>query len=167
MTAGEATFTFSHVELPVANLAAMEDFYVRVLGFAVTDRGAPGPGEMVFLSRDPAEHHQLVLRQAGGAAAGPRTVDHFAFRAGNLAELRGVHGVLAVDPGLAVETVSHGTTWSLYFRDPEGNRLEVFADTPWHVDQPVRFDIDLGLSDEALIASTEAAIRDRPGFRRR
>ena len=145
----------------------MESFYVRILGFAVTDRGAPGPGEMVFLSRDPSEHHQLVLRQAADAGDCPRTVDHFAFRVGSLAALRGVHGELAAEPGLAVATVSHGTTWSLYFHDPEGNRLEVFVDTPWHVDQPVRFEVDLALSDDALTRATAAAIRDRPGFRPR
>lgn len=163
----KGAFALSHFELPVSDLASMEDFYVRILGFAVTDRGAPGRGEMVFLSRDPSEHHQLVLRQAAGAGDGPRTVDHFAFRVDSLAVLRGVHGGLAAEPGLAFATVSHGTTWSLYFHDPEGNRLEVFADTPWHVDQPVRFEVDLALPDDALTRATEAAIRDRPGFRPR
>ena len=166
-TDGKGAFTLSHFELPVSDLASVEDFYVRILGFAVTDRGAPGPGEMVFLSRDPSEHHQLVLRQAAGAGDRPRTVDHFAFRVGSLAALRGVHGELTAEPGLAVATVSHGTTWSVYFQDPEGNRLEVFVDTPWHVDQPVRFEVDLTLPDDALTRATEAAIRDRSGFRPR
>ena len=56
---------FSHVGLFVHDLELMEGFYRRVLGFTVTDRGElPAPSGrvgLVFLSRDPREHHQLVL----------------------------------------------------------------------------------------------------------
>jgi catechol-2,3-dioxygenase len=65
----------------------------------------------------------------------------------------------------SVESVTHGTTWSIYFRDPEGNRLEVFADTPWHVSQPCRFSIDLELNDDELYEYTEEKIRNLPGFK--
>jgi catechol 2,3-dioxygenase-like lactoylglutathione lyase family enzyme len=54
---------FSHVGLRVTDLAHMEDFYTRVVGLLVTDRGTlrdDGP-TLVFLSRNPDEHHQLVL----------------------------------------------------------------------------------------------------------
>ena len=81
-------------------------------------------------ARDPSEHHQLLLRQDEAAGEGPRTVDHFAFRVEQPRRPRGVHGELASAPGLSVASVSHGTTWSLYFHDPEGNCLEVFSDTP-------------------------------------
>jgi hypothetical protein len=50
-------------------------------------------------------------------------------------------------------------------RDPENNRLEIFTDTPWHVDQPCKFPIDLQLGDEALHAYTEDKIRRLAGFR--
>jgi catechol 2,3-dioxygenase len=96
---------------------------------------------------------------------GRSTILHFV--SNSLAALRGVHGELASAPGLSVASVSHGTTWSLYFHDPEGNCLEVFADTPWHVDQPVRFEIDFALPDDELTQATEIAIRDRSGFRPR
>ena len=36
-------------------------------------------------------------------------------------------------------------TRCLYLRDPEGNRVEVFIDTPWHVTQPYREPMDLSL----------------------
>ena len=44
----------------------MGRFYQDVLGFTRTDKGSmPGPGgallELVFLSRDPEEHHQIVF----------------------------------------------------------------------------------------------------------
>ncbi|MGC9491473.1 VOC family protein, partial [Vibrio genomosp. F10] len=48
----------SHIELYVQDLAKMEDFYKSKLGFVVTDRGE-GQNGMVFLSRNPEEHHQI------------------------------------------------------------------------------------------------------------
>ena len=96
---------------------------------------------------------------------GRSTILHFV--SNSLAALRGVHGELASAPGLSVTGVSHGTTWSLYFHYPEGNCLEVFANTPWHVDQLVRFEIDFAFPDEELTQANEIAIRDRSGIRPR
>lgn len=160
-----ASLSLSHFELRARDLARMENFYTRVLGFLVTDRGGAGPGEMVFLSRHPDEHHQIVL--AGTAERGPpeRRVDHLAFRVATLGDLRQMHEVLEREPDIAAEAVSHGTTWSIYFRDPEENRIELFVDSPWHVDQPVRFPIDLGLPDAELIAWTQDQISALPGFK--
>jgi catechol-2,3-dioxygenase len=151
-------FAVSHLEFRVRDLAAMEAFYTQALGFVVTDRGA-GEAGMVFLSRSPAEHHQIVLNPVGKDAAGaPDRLDHVAFRLSALAELRALHGALETAAAARLETVSHGNSWSVYCLDPEGNRLELFVDTPWHVDQPVRFAIDLALPDAALAAATEAEI---------
>lgn len=58
--------TLSHLELRVADIRKMERFYAEVLGFIATDR-SDGENEMVFLSRSPDEHHQIVLSPGGGA----------------------------------------------------------------------------------------------------
>ena len=158
------TPALSHFELRTQDVGRMADFYTRVLGFVVTDRGGIPDAEMVFLSRHPDEHHQIVLSATAERDLGRATVDHLAFRVAVLADVRAVHAALACEPGAEVEAVSHGTTWSVYFRDPDGNRLEVFADTPWHVDQPLRFPIDLSLSDEQLIRFTADRVRVAPGF---
>jgi len=153
----------SHFELYVLDVASMEEFYTRYLGFVVTDRGE-GKNAMVFLSRNPDEHHQLVLnpRQSHKTVESP--VDHISFRIDSIANLRVFHKALLSGPTV-LETVSHGTTWSIYFRDPEGNRLELFTDTPWHVNQPCKFKINLELSNEKLLEFTEHRIKDLPGFR--
>lgn len=143
----------------------MEDFYTRILGFAVTDRGGEGR-RMVFLSAAPGEHHQIVLAEAKAGEPGRGSLDHLAFRVDDLKRLRAHHARLKAEGG-DVEMVSHGTTWSVYFRDPEGNRLELFVDTPWHVAQPVRFAVDLGQPDDALIVWTEKKIAALPGFQPR
>lgn len=154
----------SHFELYVHDASRMEAFYTQRLGFVVTDRGE-GPDALVFLSRNPNEHHQLVLNPQAGRRTGEGPLDHIAFRVASLQDVRAVHAALKDDPGTAIQAVSHGNTWSVYFRDPEGNRLEVFADTPWQVAQPCRFPIDLSLDDERLSAEIERRIRGLPGFR--
>jgi catechol 2,3-dioxygenase len=62
---------------------------------------------------------------------------------------------------------THGNAISIYFRDPEGNRLEVFWDTPWHCEQPLREPIDLDQSDEAVQSQAETLARSRPNFQSR
>ncbi len=153
--------SLNHLELCVNELERMERFYTEVLGFIVTDR-KEGTAAMVFLSSSPDEHHQIVLRSGGDGR--PGVLDHIAFRVDTLASLRSILGRLKSHRQLDFETFSHGTTWSIKVRDPEGNRVEVFTDTPWYVPQPVRFAVDLNLADEELIRKTENAIRERPGF---
>jgi catechol 2,3-dioxygenase len=46
-----------------------------------------------------------------------------------------MHNRLAPEVGednLMVGT--HGIAWSVYARDPEGNTLEFFVDSPWFID---------------------------------
>lgn len=152
----------SHLELYVLDVATMEEFYQRYLGFVVTDRGE-GSDAMVFLSRNPEEHHQLVLnpRQLPEPVESP--VDHISFRMDSITDLRVFYKALQLSP-TELQTVSHGTTWSIYFRDPEGNRIELFTDTPWHVNQPCKFDINFDLSNQDLLEFTENKIKDLPGF---
>ena len=157
-----ATLSLSHLELYVRDAARMEDFYTRYLGFVVSDRGQGDDG-MIFLSRNPREHHQLVLNPRPGPEPQHNPLDHVSFRVGSLAALKRYHRSL-LDSKTRLETVSHGNSWSIYFRDPEGNRLEVFAETPWHVNQPCRFEVDLELGEAELLEITESEIRDLPGF---
>jgi catechol-2,3-dioxygenase len=153
----------SHFELYVSDIVVMENFYTRYLGFIVTDRGED-KNAMVFLSRNPEEHHQLVLNPRQLPKPGESPVDHISFRIDSITDLRVFHEAL-LSSSTALQTVSHGTTWSIYFRDPEENRLELFTDTPWHVNQPCRFEINLDLSNEALLEFTENRIKHLPGFR--
>ncbi len=47
--------TLSHVGLSCFDLARLEDFYTRVLGMTVTDRGSipGGNAQLLFLTTDP------------------------------------------------------------------------------------------------------------------
>jgi catechol-2,3-dioxygenase len=147
----------------VADLARMEDFYTRVLGFAVTDRGELGALTIVFLSLDPKEHHQIILA-TGRKDARFNPINQIAFRLAELADLRTMALRLRDEGVKDLSPISHGNAMSVYFSDPEGNRLEIFVDTPWYVRQPLRIPMDLSLPDAELWAWAETEARRQPGF---
>ena len=60
--------------------------------------------------------------------------------------------------------MTHGNAISCYFRDPEGNRLEIFIDMPWHVPQPFRIPLEMDKSEEELLKFVEDSVRGTPGF---
>ena len=156
---------FSHMGLYVTDLARMADFYTRVLGLTETDRGRLGTVELVFLSGDPAEHHQIVLASGRPAEAGFNTINQISFRMAEFAGLREMHRRLQREGMKEIAPVSHGNALSVYFKDPEGNRVELFVDTPWYVQQPLRVPLDMGLTDAELWAWAEAEARRQPGFK--
>src|SRR5882757_4962346 len=88
--------SFSHMGLSVKDIAKMEDFYTRVLGFTVTDRGIAGGMQLVFLSRDPLDHHQIVLATGRPESLPPNTanpqfgpsINQISFKMGSLSDLR-------------------------------------------------------------------------------
>ncbi len=163
---GNPRLTLSHTTISVQDLDAMLTFYCEVLGFRVTNRGAPGDGsEMAFLSQDPGDHHQMVfISGAEPVDHGFVMADHLAFRTGSLDDLRAIGAKLAEAGVDGVLPISHGNAWSLYFNDPEGNGLECFVDSPFHVAQPFADGLDLGQSDEQIEAATRERLTGEPEF---
>jgi catechol-2,3-dioxygenase len=163
-----ASLSFSHVGFYVHDIERMAAFYKDVMGFFETDRGLLGAVRLVFLSRNPDEHHQIVL--ASGRPAEPvfNVINQISLRVPDLATLRVVRDNVVAEPGVTdLVCATHGNAVSIYFRDPEGNRLEVFMDTPWYCEQPLREPIDLDQPDGAVMAQAEALARSRPRFRAR
>ncbi len=163
------SYTVSHFEIRARDQKVMEKFYTEVMGFIVSDRGlltaGPAAGrELIFLSHSPEEHHQIVLIPSDAAGSSGGGIGHVAFRVDNLDEVRRVYEKVRVLPHAKPEPVSHGNTWSVYFRDPEDNRIEVFTQTPWHATQPCRFDVDYDKPDAALTEATRAEASRLDGF---
>jgi catechol 2,3-dioxygenase len=157
----------AHATLAVRDLDRMVAFYTDVLGFLVTNRGepVPGMGDMVFLSQNPHEHHQLVLVHTPEPATRAfMMADHLAFRTGSLDDLRALAERLVADGNASAIPISHGNAWSVYFTDPEGNGLEWFIDTPYHVAQPYADGLDLSASDDEIEAATRTKIEPLPEF---
>ena len=91
-------------------------------------------------------------------------VDHLAFRTGSLDDLRVLRDRLTAAGIETILPICHGNAWSLYFNDPEGNGLECFVDSPFHVAQPFANGFDLDQSDEEISAATRAMIESEPEF---
>ena len=156
---------WSHMVLYVEDMERMLAFYTGVLGFGVTDRGPLGRDsrEIVFLSQDPEEHHQVAFIDGRKEAGPSNSVNHAAFRIDDLAALRRMSAALDAE-GVSFNPRSHGNTWSIYFEDPERNGIEIFCDTPWKVAQPQAVAWDPALSDKDLARWTEERFRNEPGF---
>jgi catechol 2,3-dioxygenase-like lactoylglutathione lyase family enzyme len=160
--------TLSHVGIFVKDMARMVDFYTGYLGFAVSDRGSNRDGgEIVFMTRDPREHHQVVLASGRASDPGFNMVQQLSFRVDSLDTLRELHQGLNDEGAIDLGPVTHGNALSVYFHDPEKNRVELLIDTPWYVPQPCRIPVDLSLPDDQLWSSIEKAARDLPGFKPR
>src|SRR5215470_7314942 len=160
-----APAALSHFGIHVTDIGRMEDFYTRALGLLVSDRGAlPNGPTLVFLSRDPDEHHQLVLVTGRPPGPGYNVVNQISFKLPTLAELKAAHARMREEGVKEFRVVTHGNAWSIYFADPEGNRVELFVDTPWHTPQPFAEPFDIEAPTEKIYAATEAICRKRPGF---
>jgi catechol 2,3-dioxygenase len=167
MNAPTFRLRLGHATVAARDLDAMVTFYTEVLGFLVTNRGepVPGMGEMAFISQTPEEHHQIVLVHTPEPA--PRNfvlADHLAFHVDSLDQLRELSARLSAAGNTSAIPINHGNAWSVYFTDPEGNGLECYLDTPFHVAQPFGDGLDLSKSDAEIEEETRRKLESQPEF---
>jgi catechol 2,3-dioxygenase len=159
---------WSHVVVLVRDMDEMVDFYTKVLGFRVTDRGPlPGSGatEIVFMSQVDTDHHQIAFSSGARDENPPNSVNHFAFRVDSLDDVKSMNKRLAEDGRVKNRLpLTHGNAWSIYFADPEGNGIEVFCDTPWHVQQPQATTWDIDKSNAEILDETRRTFENNPAF---
>jgi len=157
----------THLAIFVHDIDRMVDFYTRVMGLTVSDRGrSKGAGaELAFMSSDPGEHHQFVLASGRPDYATFSIAQQISFLVDSLEDVCLMYPRLLAEDGVKIDrTVTHGNAWSIYFFDPEGNRLEIYCHTPWHVPQPHSHPIDFSLPPDEIRKLTEAHCREDPGF---
>ncbi len=153
----------AHFGLFCRDLDAMIAFYQRLLGLVLTDEGNYSAGHIAFLSRNPKEHHQLVLTSGRPADSGFSPINQISFRVDSLDDLKQFHSALLQEDKVQIQrTVTHGIAWSIYFIDPEGNCVELYTPSPWYVAQPFAIPVDLNEPVEALLAQTETLLKDTP-----
>jgi catechol-2,3-dioxygenase len=144
-----------HVGLYCNDLLTMRDFYSRVMGLTITDEDLQRG--ICFLSANPAaEHHELALVQAKDASQKTHQVQQVSFKVKNLDDVRAFYHRLQ-DEGRRIDrTVTHGIACSVYFYDPEDNRIELYYTTPYQVRQPLGEHIDLDASNDELLAFAQS-----------
>ena len=120
-------FRLNHAVLYVRDLERSVAFYRDVLGFEPVMRM---PGAAFVQAPGSTNDHDLGLFQIGSAAgpseAGRRTVGlyHLAWEVDTLAELERLAARLS-EAGSLAGASDHGTTKSLYGKDPDGLEFEV------------------------------------------
>ncbi len=120
-----------HVHLKVSDLARAIRFYQDVLGFELQQTMGE---EAAFLSFGGYHHH--VGLNVWFSKEGPRPprdatgLFHFAILYPDRRELaRAVRRLL--EHGVAIDGASdHGVSEAIYFRDPDGNGIEIYRDRP-------------------------------------
>ena len=121
----------NHAVLYVANLRRSVEFYTEIMGFSVVDMTPEGFRGAAFLQAPGSTNdHDLGLFEIGAAAgpseAGRRTVGlyHLAWEVDTLDTLEDMAAKLG-QAGALVGSSDHGTTKSLYGKDPDGLEFEV------------------------------------------
>ena len=132
-----------HVGIYCHDLKRMREFYSGFLGLTIADED-PERG-VCFLSAAPeTEHHELVLAQAREPGQKTHNVQQISFKVKSLDAVRTFYHRLQKEGMKIDRTVTHGNACSVYFYDPEDNRVELYYTTPYKVRQPFGEHIDLG-----------------------
>jgi catechol-2,3-dioxygenase len=144
----------NHAVLYVRDVARTTTFYEDVLGFR-TVMTIPGRGAFLQAPGSTNDHDLGTFQIGAGAGpsdAGRSTVGlyHLAWEVDTLAELARLADVLQAH-GALVGASDHGTTKSLYAKDPDGHELEV----AWIVPASL-------LDDEALDRKASIGALDLP-----
>lgn len=116
----------AHFVLRTPNFDAMRGWYQTVLGAkAVFENGF-----LCFMTYDD-EHHRVALISTPDALLGGEEsagVDHIAFTFEDLGDLLGTFSRLKSEEIEPYWCINHGPTTSLYYRDPDGNQIELQID---------------------------------------
>jgi catechol 2,3-dioxygenase-like lactoylglutathione lyase family enzyme len=153
----------THIGLYVTDLERMTAFYAGLFGLVQTDSSDNYHGaRIVFLSRSADEHHQIVLITGRPEQRGFSPINQISLRVQSLEDLKRYYDDLRTRGVKIQRTITHGNAWSIYFFDPEENRLELYCGSPWYVTQPYGVDMDFSLPADVIRANTQALIRDDP-----
>jgi catechol-2,3-dioxygenase len=120
----------NHAVLFVSDLERSTAFYTDVLGFRVIPMAPEGFRAAFLQAAGSTNDHDLGLFEIGAGAgpslAGRATVGlyHLAWEVDTLEELARLHEELA-RAGALVGSSDHGTTKSLYGKDPDGLEFEI------------------------------------------
>jgi len=156
--------SLKHAGIFVIDFPMMLDFYVKTFSFQISDMADTGGRRVAFLTNDPESHHTFVI-SSGRAPGSASTVQQLSFYADTLDDVRCYWRLVKSDARVTrIYTTTHGNAWSVYFWDPEDNRIEVYTDTPWHIPQPAGLEIDLDLNDDEIYRQTEAYVFANPKF---
>lgn len=144
----------AHISLAATNPTQLAAFYRELFAMEVVGGGANGAA--VFLASDPAEESHDIAFSRDAALA------HIAFKVDALSDLIATYRALR-SRGAWLQTQNHGVSLAVYFRDPEGNLVEVYwstGRTDFYL--PVIKPLDLDLPEAELLRLAREQPSNRP-----
>jgi catechol 2,3-dioxygenase len=120
-----------HVNISVRNAERSQKWYGDVLGLHTYGLR---PGQVAFMAADLEQSHEIALVQVGEDANGRQArqvgLNHMAWMMASLEDLKEIYQRLK-DKGVPIDRVTdHGISIGIYFRDPDGNGVEVSYELP-------------------------------------
>ncbi|KAF4469439.1 glyoxalase bleomycin resistance dioxygenase [Fusarium albosuccineum] len=118
----------AHVVFKTANFTSMVAWYKAALGAHATYEN---PG-MAFLTYDD-EHHRVAIANIPGCRTSENPMmtagmEHVAFTYPTLRDMVRAYQQRKARGIYPVWCVNHGTTTSMYYQDPDGNKIEIQVD---------------------------------------
>jgi len=122
-----------HVLVRVLDVERSKKFYSSILGFQVMEEDPEHGG--VFMALEGQAHTLDLFPIKDAEGAEPQTpgrvgVHHVAFRVDSDEALRQAYWSLEEHGVTVVRAIDHVSQRSIYFDDPDGNRLEIYYEVP-------------------------------------
>jgi catechol 2,3-dioxygenase-like lactoylglutathione lyase family enzyme len=117
---------FAHAVLRTNKFKPMVEWYKTVLMAEVV-----AENEMLAFMTYDDEHHRIAIAAIPGLNDRPPHsvgLDHLAYTYDNLADLVATYERLKAAGITPAVTINHGPTTSMYYRDPDGNKVELQID---------------------------------------
>ncbi|WP_245630329.1 VOC family protein [Amphibacillus sediminis] len=141
----------SHITLKVSDLEQAKQFYQSVLGLTALTQTenkiiftTDGKQELITLKYDPS-YHQAKMKTTG--------LYHFALLLPSREDLARFLRHLVIND-IPIGASDHLVSEAIYFNDPDGNGIEVYADRPpaqWHwQEEQVKMTVDPLKADELI-----------------
>ena len=139
-----------HLGLFCEDLEQMRDFYSRFMGLTITDEDLERG--ICFLSANPeGEHHELALPKMRDDSQPTQYLQQMSFIVKSMEDLADFYHRIQEEGYRIDRTVTHGISCSIYFYDPEDNRIELYYKTGYNVRQPLGEEIDLDQSAQGIL----------------
>ena len=153
-----------HVGIHVNDLAKMKDFYSRVVGLHITEDQSKERGNVFFTTDPEWEHHELFMTKGRDVPQGTMLLHKISFRAPALEDVQQYVERLRKENVPIEHTVTHGFAISVYFFDPEGNRLEIYWDTKVRGHKAFLRPLDTQRSTEEVLAEAQKILQEIPAL---
>lgn len=144
-----AVMGLGHFGYFVRDIKIMKDFWGNFMGMTLT-KCSDGAA---FYSADPQSvDHEIAIMQGRPDADDPQLIQQISLRVASLNDVRDFKR-RALDKGYRIDRlVTHASAIGLYFRDPEGNRVETFWLTGLPSWAMIGVPINIDRPDDAVMA---------------